>query len=1134
MRRGRSMADKVLVIGGGIAGIQASLDLAESGAEVLLVEKSASIGGKMAALDKNFPTFDCSICIEAPKMSDVTHNKNITVLTLAELTEVKGEEGNFEVTINQKPRFVTDACTRCDLCVQACPQLRKNEFDAGVGARKAIYTPFSQAEPGPYLIDIESCLNDPPNYIACGRCTDVCGPEAIDFNMGPTVIKEKVVSIIASTGFDLLNASLLPEFGYSSDPDILTSYELERMLNASGPTDGEVIKPSNGKHPEKVLFVLCAGSRDNRFVPYCSRTCCMYSIKEASQLVDHGIRDVTVLYMDIRAYGKGFDELYSRSQKDVRYIRSRPASVKRKGDSIVVRYATDDGSLKEENYDMVVLATASIPSKGTGELANVLGVELSEDGFFKNEVEDPVSTTREGIFVAGCASGPKDIPDSVTEAGAASSKALKYVRDKEWIEEPPPPPLDVSGEPRIGVFLCDCGSNIAGVVNVKEVEEEIRKRPNVVYVEENKYTCAGSTQDSIVEKIKENKLNRVVVGACSPKTHGVTFQRVCSRAGLNPYLFEMANVRNMDSWVHKNEKVPATEKAVDIVNMAVSKARLLTPMDDIEFPVVRAGIVIGGGPAGMAAATSLSNMGIETHLIEKSGEVGGLLNSIDTVSPSTVKGREVLAKLDHDLKKSSATVHTNTTVKEITGFVGNFSVTLSDGEKMEAGAIIMATGADPYQPTEFGYGNDPKVVTSLDLEKNYSKLEGDKYAIMSCIGSRNGEKGCSRFCCSTMLQQAIDLRERGKTVRVFYKDIRAYERNAENLYKKAGEMGVQFFRYDPLNTADQAIEFDGSSLTFVDELSSTKMKAPADHLVLNIGLKPKDEEIFSQLKLSRDMEGFLLEVHPKLGPVEAAVQGVFLAGTVQGPKGVKESISQGYATAAKAAKLLFRGKISKEPIIPQIDQKKCVKCLRCADVCPYGAIKGERGKWIELVPAACMGCGNCVAECNIEGAISMPNFTDSQIMTQIDAATAEKPDEKLVVFACNWCSYAGADQAGISKIQYPPSARVIRTMCSSRISQKLVMYAFSKNPGAVLVTGCHINDCHYIDANEYTEKRVERWRHFLEAKNVNPERLQLWWVSAAEGNRFASKIREMDALIKSLSREEITSTETKLKGVVRR
>ena len=476
------MADKVLVIGGGIAGIQASLDLAEAGTEVILVEKSASIGGKMAALDKNFPTFDCSICIEAPKMSDVTHNKNITVLTLAEVKEVKGTEGNFEITINQKPRFVTDACTRCDLCVQACPQVRKNEFDAGVGARKAIHTPFSQAEPGPYVIDIESCLNEPPNYLPCGRCTDACGPEAIDFNMGPKVIKEKVVSIVVSTGFDLFNASLLHEFGYSSDPDILTSYELERMLNASGPTDGEIIKPSNGKHPEKVLFVLCAGSRDERLVPYCSRTCCMYSIKEASQLVEHGIKDVTVLYMDIRAYGKGFDELYSRSQKDVKYIRSRPASVKRKGDHIDVRYATDDGSLKVESYDMVVLATASIPSKGTGELAKVLGIELSPDGFFKNEQEDPVSTTREGVYVAGCASGPKDIPDSVTESAAASSKALKFVKNREWIEDPPPPPLDVSGEPRIGVFLCECGSNIAGTVNVPHVKEKIGQLPNVVYV----------------------------------------------------------------------------------------------------------------------------------------------------------------------------------------------------------------------------------------------------------------------------------------------------------------------------------------------------------------------------------------------------------------------------------------------------------------------------------------------------------------------------------------------------------------------------------------------------------------------------------------------------------------------------
>jgi len=1124
------LADKVLIIGGGISGIQASLDLADAGAEVLLVEKTASIGGKMAALDKNFPTMDCSICIEAPKMSDVTHNPNIRVLTLAEVTEVKGEEGNFEVTIYQKPRFVNDGCTRCDLCVQACPQVLKNEFDAGIGARKAIYTPFSQAEPGPYAIDIESCLNDPPNYLPCGRCTDACGPDAIDFNMKPQLIKEKVVSIIVSTGFDLFNASLLKEFGYTTDPDIVTSYELERMLNAAGPTDGEIIKPSNGKHPEKVLFVLCAGSRDVRYVPYCSRTCCMYSIKEATQLADHGIGDVSVLYMDIRAYGKGFDEFYSRSQKDVRYLRARPASVRRKGDHISVRYASEENEIREEEYDLVVLAVASIPAKGTESLAKILGIELSKDGFFKNNLDDPVSTTRKGIYVAGCASGPKDIPDSVTEAAAAAAQALKYVRNKEWIEEPKAPPLDTSGEPRIGVFLCDCGSNIAGTVDVKMVAEKVKNQPNVVYVEENKFTCSGSSQDAIVNKIREKNLNRVVVGACSPKTHGVTFQRVCSRAGLNPYLFEMANVRNMDSWVHKKEKEKATEKAVDIVNMAISKSRKLEPLEDIEFPVIRRGVVIGGGPAGLAAASALANTGIDVDLIEKENRLGGLLNDLDRIAPNNDEAYELKEKLEEAVRSSRVNIHLSKTVKKIEGFVGNFHLTLSDDSIIDAGAIIVATGAEPYKPKEYNYGNDPKVLTSMDLEKNYSQIEGDKFAIISCVGSRNSEKGCSRFCCSTMLQQAIDLREKGKQVRVFFKDIRAYERNAEELYREAGAKGVQFFRYDQTLDPEKAVTFDGNSVELVDKLSNTRVKAPVDHIVLNIGLMPRDEDIFTQLKLSRDLEGFLLESHPKLGPVEAAVQGVYLAGTVQGPKDVKESISQGYATATKAAKLLFRGKISKEPIIPQIDQSKCVKCLRCADVCPYGAIKGERGKWIQLVPAACMGCGNCVAECNIEGAITMPNFNDTQIMTQIDAATAEKPEEKLIVFACNWCSYAGADQAGISKIQYPPSARVIRTMCSSRISQKLVMYAFSKNPGAVLVTGCHINDCHYIDANVHTEKRVERWRKYLSAKNVNPDRLQLWWVSAAEGNRFAYKIREMDALIKSLPEEEIKSTADKLKG----
>jgi len=411
-----------MVIGGGIAGIQASLDLANAGCKVVLVEKSPAIGGKMAALDKNFPTLDCSICIEAPKMSEVVQHDNIEILTLAEVVDIKGVEGDFDITLLLKPRFVTDQCTRCDDCVQVCPQVTVNEFDVGMGARKAVYTPYAQAEPGAYVIDMERCLNDPPNYVPCVRCIEACAPDCIDFDMKEEEVTRKAASVVVTTGFDLLDSTLLPELGYGKHPDILTSLEFERLLNAAGPSSGEIIKPSNGKEPENILFVLCVGSRDQRFQRYCSRVCCMYSTKEAIQAVDHGIKHTTILYMDIRAYGKGFDGFYDRSRKEgVEYIRGRPAEIRPNGEGLVARFEdTEAGVIREESFDMVVLASAILPSDGTETLADTLGIEVGDDGFFvaRHEGNGMLASSRPGIYVAGCASGPKDIPDSVAESGA--------------------------------------------------------------------------------------------------------------------------------------------------------------------------------------------------------------------------------------------------------------------------------------------------------------------------------------------------------------------------------------------------------------------------------------------------------------------------------------------------------------------------------------------------------------------------------------------------------------------------------------------------------------------------------------------------------------------------------------------
>ncbi|GBC71336.1 Cinnamate reductase [Candidatus Calditenuaceae archaeon HR02] len=1123
----KGLADAVLVIGGGIAGVQASLDLAKAGAKVYLVEKSPVIGGRMAALDKNFPTMDCSICIEAPKLSEVMQNKNIKVLTLAEVVEARGEAGNFHVKVVQKPRFVTDECTRCGDCVPACPVILKNEFDVGMGARKAIYLPFDQAEPGTYVIDIENCLNKPPNYLPCNRCVEACGPKCIDFEMKEKIHELNVGAIIVAAGSDLFDASLIPELGYGRHPDILTAMELERLLQSSGPSRGEVIKPSNHRHPERVAFILCVGARDNRFYGFCSRVCCMYSIKEALQLVDHGIKDVTVFYMDIRAYGKGFDEMFERAKKSgVRFIRSRPGRVIPNGDRIEVFYEdTTTGELRKETFDMVVLSTALVPSEELNRLAKTLGIEVGEDGFIKAyEIDgDFVGTSRRGIYVCGCAAGPKDIPDSVTEAGAAAAKALTHLTSRVVEPEIFEETIDASGEPRIGVFICHCGSNIAGVVDIKTAVEQSKKIPYVVHVEDQKFSCSGAGTKHIENVIREKRLNRVVVAACSPKTHSPTFMRACARAGLNPYLLEMANIRNLNSWVHKNQPEEATRKAIDLISMAVAKVVLQNPMTKLSTPVLQKVLVIGGGVAGMTAATALAEMGFETHLVEKEHELGGLLRYFREIAPSGIDAQSFLQWKIKQLEKSGAKIHLGTEVAEVTGFVGNYHVTLSNGEELDVGAIILATGGKVHEPSWPKIEADkPRVATLLRYEIDGVPEDARNIVFIGCVGSRNMIRGCSRYCCQTIIYHALKLRRSGKNVSVIVKDVRTYGRGAEKLYRKACEEGVRFIRVETEKPIEDLVRIGEEGITVRDITIGETLNIPADYIVLATAIDPPAEiAAAQQLRVAKDSEGFFLELHPKLGPVESITQGVFLAGIAQGPKDVGESISQGLAASAKAAALLTSSQLEKEPLIPIINPQKCTKCMRCAQVCPYGAIKGELRKWIEIIPGLCQGCGACVSECNVEGAITMPGFTDEQLMAQIDAALAENPEEKAIVFACNWCSYAGADLAGILKIQYPPTCRVIRTMCSARVSQKLILYAFKKGAGAVFVTGCWPQDCHYNYANLNTKRRYEHWLKIVQARNIDPKRLQLHWISAAEAKRFAEKMTEAHEVVMSLKKDKM-------------
>ncbi len=716
------------------------------------------------------------------------------------------------------------------------------------------------------------------------------------------LLTREVAAVIVTVGYDTFDPRRLPAYNYGQHPDILTALEFERLVNSAGPTGGEIIRPSDGAHPEKILFVLCVGSRDQRFYPHCSRFCCMYSIKHAYQAIDHGLKDVTVLYMDIRSFGKGFDGFWKRTMDaGAKFIRGRPARIEPNGKSLQAIYADSEQARQiTEEFDLVVLETAAAPAAGLPELAAALGIELDTDGFIQaRELYGGLMiSTRPGIYTAGCASGPKDIPDSVAEGSGAAAFALSHLTRRHFPEELEIEPQEGIDTPRVGVFVCHCGSNIGGVVNVPEVVKFALALPDVVFASDQLFSCAGNTQAEIEAAIKKERINRVVVAACSPKTHELIFRGVMLRSGLNPYLLVMSNIRNMDSWVHKFDHEAATSKAMDMIWMAVEKARLLTPLETSHLPLTQRALVIGGGIAGMTSATGLARQGFETHLIESKNNLGGMLLDLETIAPSGIQALDLIMAKSHDLFDCGVKVHLNTTVETIGGVVGNFQATLSDGTNLQVGSVVVATGAKHYEPEEFGFGQSPEILTNLALERLLTEgdVPGEKVTFVACVGSRQGRMGCSRYCCTSMIQQALALRQQGKQVRIVSKDIRTYSRHAEELYNTAMRSGIQFFRYDDALPPQEAIEYHNGHLTFHDQFLGVRIEVPTDLLVLVVGLQPTADNLADQLKLSRSEDGFYMELHPKLGPAETASQGIYLAGTSQGAKDVREFDGAGHGS----------------------------------------------------------------------------------------------------------------------------------------------------------------------------------------------------------------------------------------------
>jgi heterodisulfide reductase subunit A len=991
----------VLVVGGGIGGMQASLDLAEAGFFVYLVDSSPTIGGYMAQLDKTFPTNDCSMCIMSPKLVECGRHINIRVISNSEVESIEGEPGNFEVKLTRRPRYIDEEkCTGCGECSKHCPVSAIDAYNEGLSRRSAIYIKYAQAVPKIFAVDREQC-------IGCGLCEKVCLAKAVNYGDRERTETIEVGSVILSPGYEVFEAAKKPEFGYGVFDNVVTSIEFERLLSASGPYRGHLLRPSDGTIPEKIAFIQCVGSRDTACGnDYCSSICCMYATKEAIIAKEHvGFIKPTIFYMDVRAYGKGFDLYYERARDeyDVRFIQCMVSRIRErfKTKDLVVTYIDEGGEIREEEFNLVALSVGMVPSKKVVELAERIGVELDRYGFCKTNSLAPLSTSRPGVYACGAFQGPKDIPETVAQASGAvacASGAISEARGTLTVKKEYPEELDVrDGEPRIGIFVCHCGINIGGFVNVPEVMEYARSLPNVVFADQNLYTCSQDTQEKIKGAIEEHRLNRVVVASCSPRTHEPLFQETIREAKLNKFLFEMANIRDQCSWVHMRDRATATEKAKDLVRMAMSRARFIEPLAEQSLEVIQKGLVIGGGIAGMTAALGLAEQGFEVYLVEKDTELGGNLRNIY----STLEGEDVQVFLEGTISRvrENPLIHviTNALVVDFSGSQGNFSTGLMIApgmtyRKIEHGAVIVATGAEEAKPREYLYGQDPRVMTQMEFEELLVKrpeevAEKRRVVMIQCVGSRDEKRPyCSRTCCSTAMKNGLKLKEINPQVELYvlYRDIRTYGL-MEEYYSKARKAGIRFVSYEPEGKPEVRVEDGSLMVSFSDPILKEKMEIAPDFVVLSSATVPREnEELAKLLKIQRTAEEFFLEAHMKLRPVDLASDGMYVCGSAHAPKLISETISQANAAAARASTLLSKERITVSGIVARVDGEKCAACLTCVRVCPYEVpiinVKGEA----EIDVAKCHGCGCCAAECPAK-AIELGHYRDDQLLAKCEA-----------------------------------------------------------------------------------------------------------------------------------------------------
>ena len=924
---------------------------------------------------------------------------------MAEVESVEGEVGHFSVSVIQHPRYIdVDKCIACGKCAEKCPKKVVDEYNAGLDQRKAAYVKFSQAVPLKYAIDADNCI-----YLQkgkCRACEKFCPADAVNFEDKEKKLTLDVGAIVLALGSECYDPADFDTFGYQRLPGVLTSLEFERMLSASGPFMGHLKRLTDGESPQKIAWLQCVGSRALHpgAGEHCSAVCCSYAIKEAIIAKEHahGELDAAVFFIDMRTHGKDVERYYNRAQDlGVRFVKSRISALQpsEDGNCVLLHYTDAAGRLIKEEFDLVVLSVGYRISPAVKAQMEKFGIELRADDFPVMDSFAPVKTSRPGVFLAGTMQAPKDIPFSVIDASACAGMAggilAESRRELTHVKENPPE-INVVGEPpRIGVFVCNCGSNIAGVVDCPGLAQYASTLPGVAHVEENLFSCSQDTQEKMAKVIAEKGLNRVVVAACTPRTHEPLFQETLANAGLNKYLFEMANIRNQCSWVHADDHEAATQKAKDLVRMSVAKAGLLSPLKESELEISRVALVVGGGLAGLSAALNLADQGFETFIVEKESALGGNARFLQR----TWQGEDVqenLARLIQEVEQNPRVkVFLNSAVTQVEGFVGNFKTTVETGREqqvLEHGAVIIACGASEFQTTEYMHGQDPRVITSQELERRImagdAALEQDGPVVfLQCVGSRIPERPyCSKVCCTHSIMSALRLKELNpeREIYIVHRDIRTYGLR-EGLYRQAREKGIHFIRYDVAQEFTVENGGDRLDIGLFDWVLQRRLLIKADLLVLASAVVPPAENPLAQMfKITLNQDGFFQEAHAKLKPVDFATDGVFVCGLAHSPQPVEEAVAQGQAAAARAGALLSSIALKVGGSVSVIDQSRCVGCGVCVATCPYQAITlDENGKAV-VNAATCKGCGSCVPACR-SGAPTLEGFSEAAIMAQLGA-----------------------------------------------------------------------------------------------------------------------------------------------------